>query len=119
MEVCSSFDGLFCLASQRGCGSASGARPEHLVIPWDAVEGIPVGIWVSVVAHLCEPQPGSTRAVLRLHLSMQRQLTVPQVSVHSTASLFIFHSKIRKVYKPQELLIKFSLEIEMEPFSDH
>lgn len=77
MEVCSSFVGPFRLASQRGCGLISGARPEHLVIPWDAVEGIPVGIWVSVVAHLCELQPGSTRAVLRLHLSMQRELMVP------------------------------------------
>lgn len=41
----------FCLASQRGCGST---WAEHSVIPWDAVEGIPVGIW-----DICS-QPGST-----------------------------------------------------------
>lgn len=28
-------------------------RSEQPVIPWDAAEGIPVGIWVSLGAHLC------------------------------------------------------------------
>lgn len=46
--------GLFCLSSPGRC-----TRSEQPVMPWDAVDRIstPVGIWMSVGAHLCQPQP--------------------------------------------------------------
>lgn len=50
--------------------------------------------------------PAPACSVLHLHLSMHRQLMVPQVSMLSTPSLFISHFKIRKSCKKATRYIK-------------